>query len=61
MSSVTITFTDNPNDVKVVDIKWEVSDENEGHSASKALASYILDHLESIRNNELVTDAEPKE
>lgn len=61
MSTVTITFTDSPNDDKVVDIKWETSDESDAPSASKALASYVLDHLQSIRDPASVTDVEPKE
>jgi len=61
MSTVTITFTDNPNDDKVVDIKWEASDESDTPSASKALASYVIDHLQAIRDPSSVTDVEPKE
>lgn len=61
MSSVTITFTDSPNDDKVVDIKWETSDESDAPSAAKALASYVIDHLQAIQDPTPVTDVEPKE
>ena len=60
MSTVTLTFTDSPVDDKVVDIQWTLDDESDGHSAAKALAAYILEHLETIRDTAPVTDVEPK-
>ena len=62
MSTVILTLTDHPDDPNVVNIKWDVSDD-EGTSAAKALAQHIIEHLESIRNTtaDAVTDVEPKE
>jgi len=60
MSTVTITLTDNPNDPNVVDLKWDVNPE-EGPSAAKALAQHLIEHMQDIRDQNPVTDVEPKE
>ena len=49
MSAVTLTLTDNPNDPNVVDIKWDVTDDD-GISAAKALAQHLLEHLQDIQD-----------
>lgn len=62
MSTVTLTLTDNPDNPDVVDLKWDVSPEETGtHSAAKALAQHLLEHLRSIQDQNPVTDVEPKE
>lgn len=60
MSTVTLTLIDNPNDPNVVDIKWDVTDD-EGTGAAKALAQHLLEHLREIQDQNPVTDVEPKE
>ena len=49
MSTVVITLTDNPDDPNVVDIKWDVTDDD-GISAAKALAQHLLEHLQDIQD-----------
>ena len=49
MSTVVITLTDNLNEPNLVDIKWDVT-EDEGTGAAKALGQHLIEHLESIRN-----------
>lgn len=49
MSTVILTLTDNPNEPNVVDIKWDVT-EDEGTGAAKALGQHLIEHLESIRS-----------
>ena len=62
MSTVTLTLTDHPDDPNVVNIKWDVT-EDEGTGAAKALAQHLVEHLEAIRDTtaNAVTDVEPKE
>lgn len=60
MSTVTLTLIDNPNDPNVVDIKWDVADD-EGTGAAKALAQHLLEHLREIQDQTPVTDVGPKE
>jgi hypothetical protein len=63
MSTVTLTLTDNPNDPNVVDIKWDVTDD-EGTGAANALAAHLIDYLGSIKDPSTFaakSDVEPKE
>jgi hypothetical protein len=65
MSTVTLTLTDHADDPNVVNIKWDVT-EDEGTGAAKALAQHLIEHLESIRSTtdnalDAVVDLEPKE
>lgn len=59
MSTVVLTITDRPNDPSMVDIKWDVS-EDEGTGAAKALAKHLIEHIQAIRDQSQVTDVEPK-
>lgn len=62
MSTVVITLTDNPDDLNVVDLKWDVSqEETPAPSAAKALGQHLLEHLRAIQDQNPMTDVEPKE
>ena len=62
MSTVVITLTDNLDNPDVVDLKWDVTeDEASTPSAAKALAQHLLEHLRAIQDQNPVTDVEPKE
>jgi hypothetical protein len=63
MSTVILTIVDQPDNPSMVNIKWDVSEE-EGNSAAKALGQHLIAYLESMNTAnraDVATDVEPKE
>jgi hypothetical protein len=63
MSTVILTIVDHPEDPNVVNIKWDVSEE-EGNSAARALGMHLVAYLEGLNtanSADEITDVESKE